>query len=395
MNNTLDDLDSLLAEIGINTEQESQPESNTSTTQDVERDIERLIEDTSGVADWIERPVVLGRGLYEQIRELQQQQEAEIETTTGVDANTDGAAINADRVFDLLEHARNQEPPLSNTAMESAAQPSNTSNDIDQLIQETEEAVATEPMLQSVELREDDSLRFSGAEWFNEIQNKGVSIIGLGGIGSWLALFMSRLKLAYIYGMDMDRVERVNLAGQLYPTNSVGEKKTEAIRRVIYQFNESRPSIYMTSLEFTADTNIPIVSTYTSVKNMMLGLDSITARRTVFNKWKQSVSGESEEFIFIDGRLTADKWQIFAIPSKDKKKMEEYEKEWLFPQSEAQALPCSFKQTTYMAAMIASYMCNLFVNFIAESTKPLVPYSIPFMTEFDAQTLELKTYECH
>lgn len=253
-------------------------------------------------------------------------------------------------------------------------------------VEETQE-VNNKPVLKPIITHIDDNARFSGAEWFDAIQDARTLIVGLGGIGSWLALLLSRLKVREIHCRDMDRVEEVNLAGQLYKNDDIGLFKTEAICDTIRNFNISRPLIYGDNREFTNDSIIEFSH------NVFLALDSITARRTVYNKWKRNITSY-DPTILIDGRLTADKWQIFAIPSNDTKRMEVYENEWLFPESEAQHLPCSFKQTTYMAAMIASYMCNLFVNFIAESTKPIVPYSVPFMTEFDAQTLTMTTYEC-
>lgn len=265
-----------------------------------------------------------------------------------------------------------------------------TTEEMNQVLEDTE----IMPDLHKIAIYNDSSARFSGAEWFNKIRDMGVSIIGLGGIGSWLSLLISRLQISTLYGRDMDKVEMVNLSGQLYQYSDVGLNKIEAIRNLINKFVSYKPSMYMDSSEFTVDSNIPVVSSMISVKNVMLGLDSITARQSVYNWWKSNVLNDPQEFILIDGRLTADKWQIFAITSRDHKRMETYEKEWLFPESEAQHLPCSFKQTTYMASMIASFMCNLFVNFVAESTKPLVPYSIPFMIEYNAQTLEMKTYEC-
>ena len=252
--------------------------------------------------------------------------------------------------------------------------------------EETQEA-NNKPVLKSIITHIDDNARFSGAEWFEAMRDARTLVVGLGGIGSWLALLLSRFKVRELRCKDMDKVEEINLAGQLYKNDDIGLFKTEAICDTIRNFNISRPLIYGDNREFTSDSVIDFGY------NIFLALDSIAARRTVYNKWKCNIASYKPT-ILIDGRLTADKWQIFAIPSNDVKRMEVYEKEWLFPESEAQHLPCSFKQTTYMAAMIASYMCNLFVNFIAESTKPIVPYSVPFMTEFDAQTLTMTTYEC-
>ena len=265
-----------------------------------------------------------------------------------------------------------------------------TTEEANNPVEETQETINNEPTLKKIQIYNDDSARFSGAEWFDAITNQKAAIIGLGGIGSWLTLLLSRLKLSAIYCQDMDTVESVNLAGQLYNNSHIGMFKTQALRDIVSQFNRYRPYIYTDNSEFTTDSRISLVAPF----SVFLALDSITARKNVYNYWKKKQSLYSLPSILIDGRLTADKWQIFAIPFNDKKRMKVYEEEWLFPESEAQQLRCSFKQTTYMAAMIASYMCNLFVNYVAECTKPIVPYSVPFMTEFDAQTLTRTIYEC-
>lgn len=385
----MDDLDSLLSELGINNnpQEEQQPAPQTN----VNVDLENVIRGTS------------------QSEPTEEQSPTILEGTEAIGAINSALSELAQRIVEhqsLMEQATpvtidNTELDMEVTepfyewdVITTAASTSDLAVEETETSSETSPENSSEPVLTSINIHNDDSARFSGAEWFNKMQEVGVSIIGLGGIGSWLALLLSRLKIRAMYCKDMDRVEAVNLAGQLYQSNDVGFNKTDAVRNLINRFNDRRPSMYMDTTEFTVDSHIPTISYNTPVYNVMLGLDSITARQTVYNCWKRTVMHDSNEYILIDGRLTADKWQIFAIPSKDQKRMEVYEREWLFPQSEAQHLPCSFKQTTYMAAMIASYMCNLFVNFIAESTKPIVPYSIPFMTEFDAQTFEMKTYEC-
>lgn len=49
------------------------------------------------------------------------------------------------------------------------------------------------------------------------------------------------------------------------------------------------------------------------------------------------------------------------------------------------------KQTTYLACMIGSLMVNLFTNFIANSLNPVIPYDLPFFTEYDSQNMLFKT----
>ena len=356
----MDSLDSFLNELGINAQN---TESETAYDQPVRTG--------NGIMEQVSNPrvIAINEITLEQLENIAREALPELESFSDFNNET-----LADSIRETAERFRQD--------VEEATAP----------VEETYEENV--PTLHEIEVVNEQSTRYSGAEWFEKMQEQKVGIIGLGGIGSWLTLFIARLNLKYIYCRDMDTVEPVNLAGQLYRHNDVGQYKVDAVRGVINDFCDSRPFLYSEATEFTINSDIRNVYNFGEVRNIMLGLDSITARRTVFNWWKNKTAGLSDTYIFIDGRLTADKWQIFAFTSKDRKAIEKYEKEWLFPQSEAQHLPCSFKQTTYLAAMIASYMCNLFVNFVAESTKPMVPYNIPFMAEFDAQTFEMKTYEC-
>ena len=80
-----------------------------------------------------------------------------------------------------------------------------------------------------------------------------------------------------------------------------------------------------------------------------------------------------------------------AKDADEKYNIERYEKEFLFADYEADATICSMKQTTYLACMIGSLMVNLFTNFIANSLNPIIPYDLPFFTEYDAQNMLFKT----
>jgi hypothetical protein len=62
--------------------------------------------------------------------------------------------------------------------------------------------------------------------------------------------------------------------------------------------------------------------------------------------------------------------------------MNQYETRFLFGDDEAEHLACSFKQTAFMANMIASVMVNLFVNFCANQCDTNMPKPLPFFTEY-------------
>ena len=235
-------------------------------------------------------------------------------------------------------------------------------------------------------LVDESTTRFSGAEWFNEIQKARIIVAGIGGIGSNVAFQLARMIPANLTLYDDDNVEMVNMAGQLFSSNDIGEAKVSAIANMIYNYTSMRQVLAIKD-KFTSDKEPGDI--------MICGFDNMRARRTFFNSWHNHISDKSEEerskCIYLDGRLSMDTLQILCIRGDDQYNIERYEREFLFADYEADATVCSMKQTTYLACMIGSLMVNLFTNFIANSLNPIIPYDLPFFTEYDAQNMLFKT----
>ena len=250
-------------------------------------------------------------------------------------------------------------------------------------------AIAPAPFIQpnSPTLLIDDSTsRFSGTEWYNEIQKQRIIIAGCGGIGSNLAFQLARMHPASMVIYDDDSVEMVNMAGQLYSRNDIGATKVSAISNMISLYTSAQ-NIYGIAEKFTPETEPGDV--------MMCGFDNMEARRTFFESWLGVVSnkpiGEERKCLFLDGRLSIDTLQIFCISGEDNYNIDRYENTFLFSDREADHTVCSMKQTTYLACMIGSLMTNLFTNWVANSLNPIVPYDLPFFTEYDAQNMIFRT----
>lgn len=272
-------------------------------------------------------------------------------------------------------------------------------NDID--VEESEDDESEEPVtttennipndakipLNSPTLLVDESTtRFSGAEWFNEIQKARIIIAGIGGIGSNVTFQLARMIPANLTLYDDDNVEMVNMAGQLFSSNNIGESKVNAIANMIYDYTSMKQVLAIKD-KFTSDKEPGDI--------MICGFDNMRARRTFFNSWYNHILDKSEKerskCLYLDGRLSMDTLQILCIRGDDQYNIERYERKFLFADYEADATVCSMKQTTYLACMIGSLMVNLFTNFIANTLNPVIPYDLPFFTEYDAQNMLLKT----
>ena len=120
---------------------------------------------------------------------------------------------------------------------------------------------------------------------------------------------------------------------------------------------------------------------------MMTGLDNMEGRKECYYAWKRHVEHKQSQedktkCLFIDGRLTANQLQVLCMTGLDTYYMQQYEERFLFDDDAAEHLTCSFKQTAFMANMIASIMVNLFVNFCANECNTNLTRPLPFFTEY-------------
>lgn len=235
-------------------------------------------------------------------------------------------------------------------------------------------------------LIDESSSRFSSAIWFSKIGEQIVTLAGLGGIGSYVAFLLGRLKVDRLVIYDNDIVDGTNLSGQLFATQDVGNSKTMSVCRVLREFSQYHRII-------SKEERYSVSSPTTNI--MICGFDNMMARKVFYTKWKAHVMNlsdkEKEKCLFIDGRLAAEEFQVFCIKGSDAYLMQKYENEWLFDDNEAEVTLCSYKQTSFCANMIASVMVNLFVNFITNQCEPLIERELPFYTNYDAERMYFKT----
>ena len=231
----------------------------------------------------------------------------------------------------------------------------------------------------------EELVRFSDAEWFNKVQEKVIVLAGVGGIGSNMAVILAKLNPSAIYIFDDDLVESFNLAGQFYSNEDIGKPKVEALAASINKYT-NYSSIFALNRRFMPGEEV-------IADIMICGFDNMRARKDFFAAWKSHVMTLSEErrkdCLFIDGRLTADEFQIFCMTGTDNFYMDDYVNNYLFNDYEAQRETCSYKQTGFLADMIGAFMVNLVVNFCANQVNPRRNMTLPFMTSYRSSMMFL------
>lgn len=225
--------------------------------------------------------------------------------------------------------------------------------------------------------------RFKDAPWFPKEAIHCV-VGGAGGIGSWLSLMLARAGfLPIVY--DFDHIEEHNIGGQLFTredAKSGSTPKVDAIKGLVLHF---------------ADVDIIANNEKYTDKSMshhyvFSAFDNMKARKDMFSAWKNYVKDWQDKNalqeipemkdnnvpIFIDGRLLMEQLTIFCVTPDN---MGEYEKH-LFDDSEVAEEPCTLKQTSHSAAMIASHMTAFFTNHMANNIVGEKDRAVPFRWEY-------------
>ena len=101
-----------------------------------------------------------------------------------------------------------------------------------------------------MDLKEEDLLKKNVKGIAKKLKEKKVCILGLGGLGSNVAILLARAGIGHLKLVDFDVVEASNLNRQQYRISHIGMKKTEAIKTIIKEIN---PFVEIDTLDIKVD----------------------------------------------------------------------------------------------------------------------------------------------
>jgi len=210
--------------------------------------------------------------------------------------------------------------------------------------------------------------RFKDAPWYPK-QDIFILIGGAGGIGSWTTMLITRAGFkVFIY--DDDVIEEHNIGGQLYPIKYVKQEKVAALQTIIKEYSDSTILTYTEKYDEDSASN----------KFCIAAFDNMKARKIMYENWLASY-GHNSEAIFIDGRLNAEQMWIYCVRGGRTELRRTIQKQYsdlLFDDSEVAEEPCTMKQTSHSAAMIASHITAFFCNHMTNVYEGAELRSVPF-----------------
>ena len=180
-------------------------------------------------------------------------------------------------------------------------------------------------------------------EWFNPDKHEElkVTVVGCGGIGSFLVPHLAQMGIKNITVYDDDIVEVHNLPNQNFDLQHAGIQKVEACKQIVYERTgviiEAIPERVHKMTKFDCDV-------------LMLGTDSISSREMCFR-----LASEHDVKCIIDGRLGGQYYQVFTVDMYKPDDVHQYQS-YFFPQSEQEQPRCTAKAIIYIALDITSDM---------------------------------------
>ena len=88
-----------------------------------------------------------------------------------------------------------------------------------------------------MDLKEEDLLKRNVKGISKKLKEKKVCILGLGGLGSNVAILLARAGIGSLKLVDFDTVEASNLNRQQYRISHIGLKKTEVMKTIVKEIN--------------------------------------------------------------------------------------------------------------------------------------------------------------
>lgn len=214
--------------------------------------------------------------------------------------------------------------------------------------------------------------RFKDASWYPK-SDTFVLVGGAGGIGSWLTLMLTRAGfIPFVY--DFDTIEVHNIGGQLYGTEDVNKPKAEALKELVYRLTGDEINAHNERVTEDTMTNNIVLSAF----------DNMRARKDMFTSWSK-MYGDDPKSIFIDGRLEAEHMQILCVrggPVNIVADRTIYEEKYLFDDSQVEDAPCTMRQTSHAAAMIAAHMTGFLTNHMSNVIDGDAARAVPFFWEY-------------
>jgi molybdopterin/thiamine biosynthesis adenylyltransferase len=177
-----------------------------------------------------------------------------------------------------------------------------------------------------------------------------VSIIGLGGIGSFAAFGIAKLGVPHITLVDFDHVETHNIPNQFHGYDQIGETKVRAMANNLFTFADHTG---ISEIEGAVGDEL---EGWDPKGVVISGVDSMSARHSIWEKGNLKYNTNVTHYI--DARIAGQTVVIYSLDPADPDSIESYEKT-LHTDGEAEPAPCTERGVIDVGLMVGALLTNM------------------------------------
>jgi len=171
-----------------------------------------------------------------------------------------------------------------------------------------------------------------------------VTLIGVGSVGSFLALSLSKMGIERMVLYDPDLIEEHNISNQFFRTISLGNYKVSEIQSAMLMYGLSK--------DIEAHQEIFDETKEISTEIVISSVDSMEARRKIWEALR------NKQILYIDTRMAGEYFRIYSLRADNEESIKKYEETLIHPDVEA---PCGARTIIYNVLQISS-LASLFVK---------------------------------
>ena len=187
----------------------------------------------------------------------------------------------------------------------------------------------------------------------NPDTTRPVTILGCGSIGSFAALNLAKMGFQKFNLYDGDVVGVENIGCQLFGWEHIGEKKTEALKKLLVQFSPVKPEDIACFGFVEDDTILPRTIS-------IMAVDSMNIRNLIWGKIKNRAQ------FMVDGRIGGQVIRVFSARPRDNQSCKEYE-DTLYTDEEAVELPCTQRNVADVGFFVGAMVARAVRRFVSHN----------------------------
>jgi len=202
---------------------------------------------------------------------------------------------------------------------------------------------------------------------FNPLENNiSTTIVGVGSVGSYVALTLCKMGITELTIYDKDTVEEHNISNQFFRPKDIGSKKADITLKLCKEFSPVSNNLKSLPKEFKETTKV-------NSEILISCVDTMEDRKNILSSFLTS-----KVRLLIDGRMGGEVMDIYAVQRHHAKHLEDYT---LSLEDIGIDLPCTERTIIYNVLSISSRISNIVKRF---SMKQKFPYR---------QIFDFKNYE--